>query len=335
MRRFVGEQGCRGRLLIWNMCKPRKFHLRSVLLRILLMIFCLHSLPAKAAEVYFAEPESFGEQAKRIIATLRLSTTSYLRHPIKSVSCEVAGNISGLTNLVIALGPRSLDKVLSGSGSAPVIAVFISKTSFESIQAKYKSRNNRLVSAIFSDPDPIRQVALVKALYGPSASAVLVSSPAVQTYMSGYLAAAELFDINLKIVDLREIKSSSDFIRATRRAGALFLLKDQELMERVSLEKILLSSYDINRQGVIGYSRGLVENGGAATTYSSLDNIAHSIYLQSNQLTDSQSVSPPHYTVSFGVSLNKHILRSLNIVNMNEDSVQNKITLMIKEGTEK
>ena len=333
--RKIRKHGYRGNLLVWNMCKPLKFHLRSVLLRILLMISCLHSLPAKAAEIYFAEPKSVGQQAKRIIASLELSTTSHLQHPIKSVSTEVAGNLSGQTNLVIALGPESLDKVLSGSGSAPVIAVFVSKTSFESIQAKHKSRKNRSVSAIFSDPDPIKQVALIKALYGPSASAVLINSPAVQTYISGYQAAAEIIGVKLNIVNLRDIKSTSDFIRASRNAVSLLLLKDQDLMERVSLEKILILSYEINHQGVIGYSRGLVKNGGAATTYSSLDNIAHAIYLQTNQLQDSQSIDPPHYTTSFGVFLNKHVLRSLDIVNLDEDTVQNRIASMIKGGTKK
>jgi hypothetical protein len=285
-------------------------------------------------EVYFAEPKPFGEHARRITDTLKATTISYLQHPIKSIYSTTAASLSGRANLVVTLGPEALDEVLSGPGSAPVLAVLVSKASFESIQQRHGKRNNRQVSAIFSDPDPLRQLALVKALYGPAASSVLISSPAVQSYVADYQAGADIFRLKLKVVDLKDVKSSSDFIRATKNSNTLFLLKDQDLFERVSLEKVLFSSYDINRQGVIGYSRGLVKNGGAATTYSSLDNIAHSIYLQVNRLTDDKSIKPPHYTISFEVSLNKYVLRSLNLVVASDETIKHKITSMILEDLE-
>lgn len=310
----------------------RRIFLRSSLRWTLFAIFLLFTLPTWAVELFFAEPKSFGEQAQRITDTLKSSTGEYLQHPIESVSSNTAGALTGNTNLVVALGPEALDEVLSGPGSAPVLAVFVSKTSFETIIDRHVTSRKRPVSAVFSDPDPVKQVALVKALYGPSASSVLINSKTVNAYVEDYLQAAKTFGVNLNIVSLEDVKSSSDFIRATRSAKTLVLLKDQDLFERISLEKVLLSSYDINRQGVIGYSRGLVKNGGAATTFSSVDNIAHSIYLQVNRISENKSIEPPHYTVSFEVSLNKYVLRSLDLIDMSEETVQNKIVSIIQEG---
>jgi hypothetical protein len=273
------------------------------------------------------------EHAKRITNSLKTTTDSYFQHPVKPISSATAAALNGDSNLIVTLGPEALDEVLSGPGSAPVLAVFVSKISFDSTQVRYKDRDNRQVSAIFSDPDPLKQVALVKALYGPAASSVLISSPTFQTYVTDYQAAADIFNIELRIIDINVISSSSDLILATKDTNSLLLLKDHSLFKKVSLEKVLLSSYDINRQGVIGYSRGLVKNGAAATTYSSVDNIAHSIYLQSNRLSGNQSIKPPHYTESFEVSLNKYVLRSLDLIAPSEETVLNKVTSMIMENS--
>ncbi|MFA0809494.1 hypothetical protein [Microbulbifer epialgicus] len=289
-------------------------------------------LPAWAVEVFFAEPKSFGDHARKISSRLKASTTTYLKRPIESIPTTAAGALSDYNNLVVAIGPEALRDVLAGPGNAPVLAVFVSKSSFESIIEQTPRIRGRHISAIYSDPDPLKQVALVKALYGTSATSVLISSLKVGTYVSQYEEASKELDVKLNIVNLSDVKSTSNFIRATNSAKTLLLLKDQELFDQISLEKLLLSSYDINRQGVIGYSRGLVKNGGAATTYSSVDNIAHSIYQQVNRINNEQPIDPPHYTELFEVALNKYILRSLDLTFVNEKSVHKRITQIVSEG---
>jgi len=158
-----------------------------------------------------------------------------------------------------------------------------------------------------------------------------VKSPASEHYLQDFISAADAYDVNLKVVDLNKISSTEDFIDLTRSNRILFLIKDPHLFGTVPLEKVLLSSYDINRQGTVGYSKGIVKNGGAASTYSSLSDIAESIFQQSQNIDRKKPLKTPDFTQSFQVSLNKYVLRSLDIIGIDEDSAHQKVRSLIKE----
>ncbi len=280
--------------------------------------------------MYFAIPHDFSPNANQAANSLKSQTEKKLLKGIESISSKAAASMSGDSNLLIAIGPEALSEVLSGSGNSPVIAVLVSKRSFESIITEAKP-TKRSISAIYSDPDPAKQVALAKAIFGLQAKGVLVQSPASEHYLQDFIAAADAYHVNLKIVDLNKINSTENFIELTRSNRILFLIKDPHLFDAVPLEKVLLSSYDINRQGTIGYSRGIVKNGGAATTYSSLADIAESIYQQSRNVDSNKSLAAPDFTQSFQVSLNKYVLRSLDIIGLDEDAAHQKVRALMKE----
>jgi hypothetical protein len=311
----------------------QRFFLHGTLAWFSLVVCYFFTLPAKAVELFFAEPPHLTQQSKEITRILRGHVRSYLHKSIESVTCRTASALSGKNNLVIAIGPEALDEILSGPGSAPTLAVFISKTSFEAIKTKHSDFFRRQYSAIFSDPDPFKQIALVKALYGASASSAIINSQSAQAYIADYQKAAKAFHVELNVLDSDKIDNSSEFIRATKNNTSLILLKDQTLFARISLEKILLSSYDINYQGAIGYSRGLVKNGAAATTYSSIDNIAYSVFQQAKRIDAGQSISTPHYTKHFEISLNKYVLRSLNLTDISDRAMKKEIIFMLQEGS--
>lgn len=283
-----------------------------------------------ATDVYFAIPHDFSLSANQVANTLKTRTEKKLLKSIESISSKAAASMSGDSNLLIAIGPEALSEVLRGSGNSPVIAVLVSKRSFESIITGAKP-TKRSISAIYSDPDPEKQVALAKAIFGIQAKGVLVQSPASEYYLQDFIAAANAYHVDLKVVDLNKINSTENFIELTRSNRILFLIKDPHLFDAVPLEKILLSSYDINHQGTIGYSRGIVKNGGAATTYSSLTDIAESIYQQSRNVDSKKPLATPDFTHSFQVSLNKYVLRSLDIIGLDEDVAHQKVRALMKE----
>jgi hypothetical protein len=311
----------------------QRFFLHGSLTWVSFLLCYFVTAPVLAVELFFAEPPHLKQQSKEITKILSGHVESYLQKPIESVSYRAASALSGENNLVIALGPAALEEILSGPGTAPVLAVFITKAVFETIQSKYSVLIRRKYSAIFSDPDPYKQIALVKALYGAAASSAIIRSLSVGAYIEEYRKAAKAFGVKLNVLDNDTINDTSEFIRATKNNRSIILLKDKSLFDQISLEKVLLSSYDINHQGVIGYSRGLVKNGAVATTYSSIANIAYSIFLQVERIGVGLSIDSPQYTKQFEVALNKYVLRSLNLTAIDESTLKNVIASIIQEGS--
>ncbi len=311
-----------------------RYFLHIIIVQLSILVCCLANFPVWGGDIYFAEPEELSQQNRDVSHSLKTATENYLNRKIKVVSCKTASILGKQSDLVIAIGPQAFDEMLNLHGLSPVLAVFVSNSTFIDIQKNHPTLSNKQYSAIFSEPDPYKQVALAKLLFGVSASSVIVNSPSVESIIEDYRKAARLFGVYLDVIDSDNINSTSYFIRATKNASSLFLIKDKSLFEHVPLDKILLLSYDINRQGVIGYSSGIVNNGAIATTYSSIDNIAHAIFIQSENIKLKNSLSPPHHTNSFEVSLNKYVIRSLNLQMISELLLKEQIELLIRKGSD-
>lgn len=293
-------------------------------------------VPVSEASVYFANSSSISDKGKAISSQLKQVTESLLNENTELISSKTASALSGKSNLIIAIGAEALKEVLSGPGDAPIVTVFASKASYHHVLQSFKQKNKRPLTAIYSDPDPAKQVALIKVLYGKTGSAAIISSQSSQIYIPEYQDASKRFGVRLSVLKNDAIKSSADFIRLTKNVAFLILLKDKHLFATIELDKILLSSYDINQQGVIGYSRGLVKKGGAATTYSSLPDIAGSIANQVKNQAQKSELDSPNYTSQFKVSLNKYVLRSLGLVIDNdEDEILRQIVSMMQEASTK
>lgn len=282
--------------------------------------------------MYFAAPQDFSQNSQKITNSLKSQTETTIGKSIETISSKAAGAISGDSNLLIAIGPEALKEVLQGSGDSPVVSVLVSKRSFDLIIGETSPRK-RSVSAIYSDPDPAKQIALSKVLFGVQAKGVVIKSPSSEPYLAGFNEAAQAYNVGLSVVDISSIDSSEDFIKLTRANQILFLIKDSHLFDKVPLEKVMLSSYDINKQGVIGYSKGIVtKGGGAATTYSSLADIAESIARQSDLVDKGKPLALPDFTQTFQISLNKYVLRSLDAERIDEKTAYKRVESLIREG---
>jgi len=317
--------------------KPHSALLARIIARlplryILLVFFLQASFPVLALDVYFAESSEISERGRKVAERLRAQTALLLDEEVEAISSKAASALSGQSNLIVAIGTDALIEVLKGEGNAPVVGVFISNTSFNSLDFPETTRN---YSAIFSDPDPEKQIALLRALYGKAASTSVISTELSSVVVELYEEAAQKYGVQVNTVDVDNIKSTSDFIKLTKTKSTLTLVKDPKLFAVLPLEKILLSSYDINKQGVIGYSRGLVKNGAAATTYSAIDTIAEAIQSMANTLDKTKQLPKSGYPAKYKVSINKHILRSLDIIAEEESVIEYKIDQILVEGSSK
>jgi ABC-type uncharacterized transport system substrate-binding protein len=283
--------------------------------------------------VYIAKTETLGPKQSE---TLR-SFKSYLEEalgPNNSVSyltVDRAANLSDEKAVVVTLGKSGLEAVARGKGLAPVIATFLSDSSYESAELN----SGRPITAIFSNPNPAFQVALLKSFYGDAASFAFFTTSDNTRQEILLLQAAERLAIpyiNIKEVDTKSIRSQFEEIKGKK---AIILIDDDDLYKRVSLEKFLTFGYDINNMGIIGYSSRIVKSGALATTFSSEEDIAKSVADFIRNYEKSSSLPEKDYSTYFSVEINKYVARSLDLPERSENEVKTKVKEILSKGAEK
>ncbi|MET1256982.1 hypothetical protein [Aliikangiella maris] len=297
--------------------------LRFFLKASVIVIFFL-TKTATANHIFIAQTDDIGERGQKLTQQLKLESQKLTDLPIDVISAKSASFLKE-NGVIITIGRKAFLESIRGNGTTPIISVFVSPDEFEKIKP---TKTERQVTAIFSEPDPLKQLALIKIILGENTKPVLVRSKD-SSVTKRYKESAILLNVNLDIVETKDIDSYVDFINRTKESSTLILEKDRELFDKVSLDKILLGSYEINKQGVIGYSKGLVSKGGMATTYSTIENIAFSIISIFNKLESEKKLKEPAYTQKFKVAINKYILRSLDLKGRSEQEVQSNIELII------
>ncbi|MBX2808155.1 MAG: hypothetical protein KTR20_05930 [Cellvibrionaceae bacterium] len=249
-------------------------------------------------------------------------------HPIRFITPEAAGELSGLDNIVIALGNKALDTVNAGSGNSPVIAVFISRSAFEHSPVHAAARS----TAIFSNPSPKRQMALVKVLFGEGASVGILHSNRIDSDVDDAVAAAKALNISTKVVNFNKDTTVKQLVDALKNVKTLLLIKDRDIFQQLPLETLLLIAYDINDLGIIGYSSGVVNSGALATTYTSLDDTVASLAEFVVALKRNKTLPAPRYARSYSVSVNKYVMRSLGLVEMDAITLSGRMALLLGQG---
>lgn len=282
-------------------------------------------------EVYLVQPSDISSERDAVIESFREDLSFQLNgKSLKIISFNEIGKVDGPEDIVIALGESGLTSVLAAGGSSTVIAALISKYSFDKVQADFLGFE-RTVAAIYSDPSPLRQLALAKVLYGSDINVGVISSKVQAENVNEIEALAADLNINMKVFFINEKEKLSTFIDMAKGIDVLLLLKDKDLYEVVPLDRILLASYDINNVGVIGYSSGIVRSGGLATTYSSLSDISTSLAQVLQRIERGDNIRS-HYPENFNIKINKYVRRSLGLKKILENLAKEEILLISEEA---
>lgn len=307
--------------------------LKTIISILILLIIATATLPCMGeTPVYIAKSEKLGPKQEDIISTFK----SYLDlalgkgYSVSYLTVDQAADLRDEKAVVVTLGKSGLEAVAKGKGLSPVIGTFLSDASYEGAEIN----SSRPITAIFSNPNPKFQVALLKSFYGDAASfAVFTTSDNTRQEIALIQSAEKL---NVPYVHIKEVATSS--IRAlfedAKGKKAIILIDDDEVYKRVSLEKFLTYGYDINNMGIIGYSSRIVKSGALATTFSSEEDIARTLADFIKSFENSSILPPQDYSTYFSVEVNKYVARSLDLPERSESEIKKTVEDILSKGTE-
>ena len=295
------------------------------MLRSLVLIGCLlYSLTTNALQVYIAfdaksDPDNLSLLHK-VEAYLQehfpKATISVTDSPL-TINPNISSNPHAASSqndqIIVALGSQSLQQLSQSATSIPIIGLFISKASFFAQLASFEKpasySDNRSITAIFSDPSMIKQLALIRTLYGD------------KTHV-GYFAhdkdpfIDEIMDYAKQIgLSIEKLAYNNQTARAGLLKGVdvLLLQNNKALFNNIPLDDLLYIAYDLNNTGVIGYSSGLVKNGAVATTYYTLDDILNSLATSLDHFSNTGKLPTATYPETYQLLFNPYVIRSLGL----------------------
>lgn len=287
---------------------------------------------AFSQDIYIANESNLPKDKETLINAFRSRLPSSLPgRKIKYITPSAAADLSGDDNIIVALGKEALSVIIKGSGTSPVVAAFISRSSYDDVVAG-KRHTIHPISAVYSDPSPKRQIALIKTLLGENASVGILFTPSLSRYIEEAKYAAKEMGVKVTIIDITDRRDAKNIFKSLGGTKTVLLQKDKEIFETIPLDTLLSVAYDINNLGIIGYSSGVVKNGALATTYTSLDDTARSIASIITKIERGNSVPPPGFSELYSISINKYVARSLGLQEKNADEVKKALSTLLKEG---
>lgn len=282
-----------------------------------------------AQNIYIIKEDGLKEREAKLVELFsKTLKDAIFGYDVINISSDAAGMLEGTDDILLALGEKALTKVLHGKGSNPVISVFVSKSSFDDI---LKRGVLRPVSAVYSNPSPRRQVALIKSLLGDAASVGIIRTSQTDEEVNQAASAAKQLGVRMKIADISSLRNPKSFIEALKGARTLLLQKNKKLFNLIPLDNLLVLAYDLNNLGIVGYSSGVVKNGALATTYASFENTVKSVSEIINLFYKTGNLPPAKYSRYYSVALNKYVLRSLELNEKDERIVLKEIAMLLKE----
>lgn len=285
---------------------------------------------ASAHEFLVIEPRGLSAANTAVLADLRAQIQAELpQDQIGLIS--PADAVNAQDKIAIVAGEEALGEVFASTGSNTIIACFISRASFDRVKMAFPNTKQH-VTAIYSDPSPRRQIALIKALTGVS-SAGIISTPQASAETEDAKAAAESLGMTLYVANLERGHGKREVFKALAAAQTILLQRDQSVFDVLPLDQLIAQAYDINNKAVVGFSSGLVaRNGAMATTFASTSDTAKSIAYTLREIARGRPLPSPGYPRFYSVAVNKYVMRSLGYRDKDENTAKREVAAMLGEG---
>lgn len=232
---------------------------------------------------------------------------------VRTLSVEEARNSSpGAGTVLVPLGVRATETVAQLPGAALVLAGLLPRQRYEKILREVTPRaRQRQFSAVYLDQPYSRQFHLLNTAL-PDVTRVGVLLGAATLVERDTLAeAAE--DSHLQLV--AEVLDSAatlfpDTETVLSRSDVLLLLPDVEVVNRASLQSLILTTYR-QRRPVLGYSAALVGAGALLAVYSTPAQIGRQIaeIIRRKPFV----LPPPQAPRYFSVRVNRNVARALSL----------------------
>lgn len=237
--------------------------------------------------------------------------------------------------LYIAVGNRSFQYLLERKVSAPILAIFISRLSFQRILDTHgKNLKKSKISAVFSDPAPIQQLYLTKYLFPNSPKSTVIVSNRTAFLQRELKDASNKTGVPLQIVVHTKNHNIGKTLHEIETASVILALPDSSIYNTETIPRIILSAYRHN-QSIIGFSRQFVEAGGLATVYTDTAHIQHEVIDILEKYITRGILSSPTYPRLFGIEINERVSDSYNLILPSESSLKKNIKYSLEACCEK
>lgn len=197
----------------------------------------------------------------------------------------------------------------SSTSTTPILAVFITATSFHSIMESYPQHKHR-VSVVFSEVNPRLNVRLANIILPMEKARVLY------TDQSAYLEKSLNQDVLIKT-------QKENLLKTTSRLGnikTIVAVPDSDIWNSATLRVLIMSLYD-QRKVVIGFSKNLVNAGSIASLYFEKDEYFNELKRISDSLSQDSNTTHITYPTHLKIAVNKQVARSLNIIVPDEKEI--------------
>lgn len=231
------------------------------------------------------------------------------------------------TDLFITLGSKATRKALASSNSKKVLALFITRKSYQEISKKYNRKKSRGFSAIFIDQPVSRQLKLIKSAFPDKKHIGVAVSSESRTHIPELVKTGSDLGLRIHIETLPDPDSIHHIIRKLAENNDLILaLQDSNIYNKYTIQNILMTTYHAGIP-VIGYSKPYVKAGSLMSIYASIDDMARNTSEVLKNMVRTKLLPKPDYCKYYSIELNTQVAGSLGI------KLDNKATL--KKRTEK
>jgi hypothetical protein len=272
-----------------------------------LALFILLISHLAAAEVQIQPAPAASEETASLVAQ------------IKRAIAEAPAQVTS-TNVRVTVGPRAFEDAVAADDPRPIVAAYLTSGEFE---AALRGRENRDITAVFSNPDPRDQVALAHALLGRSALAVFDSPPAHRL--------VQLLGESVHPLPSSREQSIDSLLRAADPFDAIIVLPDPTTLNRANINHVVRTLYE-RRKVLIGYSVTLARVGALASVYVTPEAIPRSVVDILNEYAASGTLPAPVFVSDIDVAVNDRLARSLNITVPEHAQLLNAVRSRRSEG---
>lgn len=208
--------------------------------------------------------------------------------------------------VVVAVGAAAFREEAARNTQVPVIGVALTRHAWRQVPAGKHT-------AVFWDPDPVRQLRLVRALM-PGAKRVGVMSGATDDALTAALQR-EAKRLGLVIVSSEPVQAatlSRQLNKVLAGSDVLLGIDDPGVFSAQTGKTVLLTSYRHGKP-VIGPSAAWVEAGSVASLASRLPDAIDMVSQWIPSLLSGNELPAPQYPRTYGVATNASVARSMQM----------------------
>lgn len=262
--------------------------------------------------------------------TVKATNTTFKLATLDSVEFTQQGNV-----LYIAVGNRSFRYLIEKNISAPILAIFISRLSFQRIlDTRGKKLKNSKISAVFSDPAPIHQLYLTKYLFPNAPKSTVIISNRTEFLQQELKDASTKTGVPLDIILHTKNHKIGKTLHEIGATGVILALPDSSIYNSDTIPRIILSAYRHN-QSIVGFSRQFVEAGALATVYTDTGHIQNEVVDILEKYIARGILPSPTYPRLFDVEINERVSDSYNLILPSESSLKKNIKYSLEVCCEK